>query len=244
MLNRIPKFSLYVIYFIVVKYFLNSIIKKIYQNDEKEINYYIKLILILIPVIVRLLYKYFKSKSSMNIPWNKRKSDLYKLLSNDKFEQFISFFNSNYASSIKELENEFYLDGSHVLLHSVQNNNFNLLQFLLKHGFNVNLQNLKNGETALHRAIHFNKLDMVKAILEYKPDFETLSFQIKMRPMNLAVMRNKEMIVDLLLSSGDRFSYNEYLKSYASKSTTWNDVNEKVKRVIAKNKCKCKISKI
>ena len=59
---------------------------------------------------------------------------------------------------------------------------------------------------------------------------------MKIKPINVAVMRNKHLIVDLLLMNGAVFDYDEYEKSFANQYMNWKDVKKEVKEVIAKHK--------
>ena len=79
---------------------------------------------------------------------------------------------------------------------------------------------------------------MVELLLKYKPEFFASSYEMKIIPINIAVMRNKERLVDLLMQYGADFSYESYISSNANLYNNWDYVTKEVKKTIAKHKCK------
>jgi len=219
----------YLIYFFIVK----AIIDRFFPDIEHKSV--IRTLLMIIPLALRHFYNFIKNKNLIKMTPKARK--LYSLVNKVKLDDLKNFISKEY-SSVKEIENEYYMTGSNILLMAVQEDNLDLIKFLLSNGYNVNQRDKKNGETALIRAIHFNKLEIVKELLKYKPDFNLFHNEMKIKPINVAVMRNKNLIVDLLLMNGAVFDYNDYSKSYANQYMDWKNVKKEVKGVIAKHKCK------
>lgn len=164
--------------------------------------------------------------------------ELFNILFSNDSTKLKSYINLEFNNDMKLVESAYYSTGSNILIYAVQENNIEIVKYLLDNGFNVNCRDLKNGETALLRAIHFNRYEVIEILLKYKVDCNIIHNELKITPINLAVMRNKPKIVDLLMSHNIKFDYNSYITSYANKYLKWEFVIEDVKRVIAKHKSK------
>ena len=59
-----------------------------------------------------------------------------------------------------------------------------MLKYILDKGFDVNLLNKMNGETALIRSVHYNMKEMVEFLLLFKPDLEIKSNYVQIKLKN------------------------------------------------------------
>jgi ankyrin repeat protein len=175
--------------------------------------------------------------SKKDIKMCPKTKELFNKLFSKENENLISYIKSHYNNDMKLVELANYT-GSNILIYAVQENNIEIVKYLLDNGFNVNCRDSKNGETALLRAIHFNRYDIIEILLKYNVDSSIVHNEMKITPLNLAIMRNKPLIVDLLMSHNIKFDYNLYISSKSNKYLKWEYVVEDVKRVIAKHKSK------
>jgi ankyrin repeat protein len=111
---------------------------------------------------------------------------------------------ANIVSSIKNCNKapaSVSKDGPEYLHRAVLENKIDIIYFLLKHGANIN-QFDKYGKTPLFYAIETNNLSLIKLLLSYKPNLNTVSPIHPITPLELAIDNSQEDIAMLLISHG------------------------------------------
>lgn len=110
-----------------------------------------------------------------------------------------------------------------MLIFAANEGHLDIVEWLIQIKANVNdLSNVslsksykfQQGESALLRAIYFNKLDVVKYLIKQGADMEVRSADDK-TPLLTAISRNKPQIVKVLLENGAKLDFstkNAYVK--------------------------------
>lgn len=218
-------------YIKITKYILDN-----YYPDLEKI--YQSIILYLVPILIKISHTVItkKLKSKSKIKMTEDAKQLYKKTTD--ISGFKKQVELKYNNDVKSLEKEYYITGSNLLIIAVQEKNTDLVKYLLENGYDVNLRDLNNGETALLRAIHFNQIEMIEILLKYKADLTISSRNMGLKPMELAVFRNKPKIVEILLNENILFNYNIYKSSVLSKYIEWGDIKIEIKRLLVAYKSK------
>lgn len=227
-----PTFAIFILYYLGVK----KLIDTYYPNTFTELQK--GLILYILPFAVKHAFNYAYRTFFNRIKLSPKEKALFAVTSKDKYQSCVEYIEKNYGGDAKLLEKVYYYTGSNLLIQAIGENNIDLVRYLLRKGFNVDSRDCKNGETALIRAIHYNYYDIVKLLLEYNPSLKICHKEMKIIPLNLAVARNKEKLVDLLLNYGAKFDLQSYKNSRANEYNHWSKVNLEVRKTIAKHKCK------
>jgi hypothetical protein len=121
-------------------YILKYVSDNYFPDDYKFI---IRTLLFIFPLIIKNLFNYITKKSFVKMTLQTKK--LYSLLlSKEKYDELKSFISKNYNDDIRIVELAYYSTGSNILIYAVQENNIELVEYLLDKGFNVNCRDLKN----------------------------------------------------------------------------------------------------
>ena len=91
-------------------------------------------------------------------------------------------------------------NGNSLLSQAVSVNNFEIAQFLLENG--VDIDEKIKGKTLLHRAVQDNKIGQVKFLIEYGATIDLKDDKARQTPLELAYKRGYKEIEKLLLECG------------------------------------------
>ncbi len=122
------------------------------------------------------------------------------------------------------------------MIYAVGKRRKDILEFLLNEGFDINLTNTRNGETAIFHAIHYNYEDIVDVLLKYNANLNVIS-ALNLTPLYTAIYRNKPNIVKKCLLNGAKFDLSEYNKASSKQPLLpkWQDLHLSVKQVLLVN---------
>jgi ankyrin repeat protein len=98
------------------------------------------------------------------------------------------------------------------LIYATANRRLDIIKYLLDNGYDINHFN-GHSDLALIYAVHYNYVEVVDLLLEYSPNLELKSNKLLTTALEAAIYRNKEFLVDKLLTKGARFSLESYKKS-------------------------------
>lgn len=114
----------------------------------------------------------------------------------NKFTNFSEKYPNLYVL-IKECRigiNSIYIDGTHLLIYAIKDNNVNFATFLLYHGVNVNLKGHLRW-TVLHHSVFYDNVELVKLFLEYDADINIRSGVLNLTALNInARSRTKQAV--------------------------------------------------
>jgi ankyrin repeat protein len=221
--NKITIYLVFFFYYVLVK----KIIETFYPDISSSIKTFILLIL---PFLIKYLYNFLKNY----LYFSKEEREIYRLYRDLKEDDFINHIKKHYSDKIKHLETLKCPTGENILSWAIHEDKYELVKELLKLGYNVDVKNHKNNERPIFRAIHWNKVETLKLLLKYKPNLYEKNSH-KLTPIDLAIYRGKDVIVDLLMKEGVEYSFNHYEKSTSSLKLIlkWKDIKDNVKKVIA-----------
>lgn len=218
------KIGIYVVFF-----FYYVLVKKLLEMFYPEASNIVKtFILIILPFLLKYVYKYIYNF----LYFTKEERNLYRLYSQLNETDFIQFVKKTYNNNVKHLESLKCPTGETILAYAIHDNKSLIVEELLKMGYNVDNKNIKNNERAIFRAIHWNKVEILKLLLKYKPNLYELN-SLKLSPIELAIYRGKDVIVDLLLREGVEYSFSHYENSKLKSVIKWEEIKRKVKNVLA-----------
>ena len=147
----------------------------IYNGCEMN-KYYIMLFL-----IFNLSFVLFLNLNGNNLILSKEKRDLINYCEDNYIEQFKETVNLHFSTKEK-LEGvqllvyfNFTKQGVSLLIAAVANNSPKIVKYLLEEKkYNIDIQS-KNNETALMRAVFYNKIEIIKLILKFNPNLELVN---------------------------------------------------------------------
>ena len=166
----------------------------------------------------------------MNKP-NKYDS-LFKSMNNDDLTRFKNCL-SSLNLKVENIHNIFYKKTP--IYYAIERKAFNIFKYLIENNYNLNFTSEKIQPLIIF-ASHSADVKFLELLLQYKNKFDlnVIDPFFGANALEVAVWRHKDQNVNALLNAGMVFSIQKYNNTYIGKTSPFENIPLKVKKVLAK----------